>query len=99
MNFTEPSPITALNPPGCELPNRTDQKVGCVESGWLASESGAASPKRTWSWSQPELFHTSLSPPEEPSTVTWHCLSPARMVFDSPSLTSAIVRFWLGCVP
>src|SRR3954462_15738895 len=84
---TEPSVMTALKPEACGPPKRTDQKVapllGCMASGW-----GTASPKRTWSWSQPELFHGSLSPPAEPRTVWWHCFSPTRTVLDSPSLTS-----------
>jgi len=37
-----PSPITALNPPGCELPNRTDQNVRLRRVRWLLSASGTA---------------------------------------------------------
>src|SRR5687767_6739992 len=92
MNRTLPSPNTALNPPLCEPPNRTDQNVAAVEFGCWSSDWGTASPNRTWSWSQPEFCHGSLSPPDDPSTDRWHCFSPTMIVFVNPSLTSVSFR-------
>ena len=80
-------------PPECEPPNRTDQNVAAVLFGCWSSDWGTASPKRTWSWSQPELFQISLSPPAVPSTVGWHCFSPTMIVFVVPSVMSARVRY------
>src|SRR6187455_2855383 len=92
MVRTDPSAMAAVNTPECGPPNRTDQKVGDFEVGCMESDWGTASPNRTWSWSHPELFHTSLSPPAEPMTEGWSCFSPTMMVFEVPSPMSAIRR-------